>query len=116
MIHIEVDLNGAGLGLGHDHWIRFADWEPDLDLNPQYAHLVDQLPARVSGIVRHELPGVSGGPYCEGAITLDTPIARELFRGPFWQVESWDPLTLSPSLLCHCGDHGFIKQGRWVPA
>ena len=35
---------------------------------------------------------------------------------PAWNVHSRDPLTLSPSLLCHCGDHGFIQQGRWVPA
>jgi hypothetical protein len=34
-----------------------------------------------------------------------------------WVVESENPLTLSPSLLCRsCGFHGFIKQGRWVPA
>lgn len=36
---------------------------------------------------------------------------------PVWQVESWDPLTLSPSVLCNtCGLHGFIREGRWVPA
>ncbi len=39
----------------------------------------------------------------------------------YWAVESWEPLTVSPSLLCTpdkggCGDHGFIKQGRWVLA
>lgn len=49
---------------------------------------------------------------CSGAI---------FFRGqgaghPEWNVESEQPLTLSPSLLCHCGYHGFIQQGRWVPA
>lgn len=34
-----------------------------------------------------------------------------------WKVESWDPLTLSPSLLClTCGEHGFIREGTWVPA
>jgi hypothetical protein len=34
-----------------------------------------------------------------------------------WTVESPDPLTLSPSLLCRsCGDHGFIRAGRWVRA
>lgn len=33
----------------------------------------------------------------------------------FWHVESMDPLTLSPSLLCRaCGSHGFIREGRWV--
>lgn len=34
-----------------------------------------------------------------------------------WDVLQLDPLTLSPSLLCrHCGHHGFIREGRWVPA
>ena len=34
-----------------------------------------------------------------------------------WQLVSLRPLTLSPSLLCRiCGDHGFIRDGKWVPA
>lgn len=36
---------------------------------------------------------------------------------PVWTVESWEPLTLSPSVLCRaCGLHGWIRGGRWVPA
>lgn len=103
------------IALGHGHFIRYAEWDPDLELNPQYVHLAitNQIPARVTGIVRHVRPD---GSECEGAITFDSPVAREQFKGPFWTVESWDPLSLSPSLLCHCGDHGFIRGGRWVPA
>jgi hypothetical protein len=36
-----------------------------------------------------------------------------------WAVVSWEPLTLTPSLLCmrkECGTHGFIRDGKWVPA
>jgi hypothetical protein len=34
-----------------------------------------------------------------------------------WNVVSLDPLTLSPSVLCRtCQLHGFIRDGRWVPA
>ncbi len=34
-----------------------------------------------------------------------------------WDVESEDPLTLSPSLLCRlCGSHGFIRGGKWISA
>jgi hypothetical protein len=34
-----------------------------------------------------------------------------------WTLVSEDPLTLSPSLLCPiCGHHGFVREGRWVPA
>lgn len=32
-------------------------------------------------------------------------------------IESRDPLTVKGSLICnHCGDHGFIRDGKWVPA
>jgi len=34
-----------------------------------------------------------------------------------WTIESREPLTLSPSLLCtRCGHHGFVRGGEWVPA
>lgn len=33
-----------------------------------------------------------------------------------WRVESFDPLSLSPSLLCtSCGLHGFVRGGAWCP-
>jgi hypothetical protein len=38
-------------------------------------------------------------------------------NNPIWQVQAWEPMTLTPSLLCRtCGRHGFIRQGRWVEA
>lgn len=34
-----------------------------------------------------------------------------------WDLVSEVPLTISESLLCRaCGHHGFIRNGRWVPA
>jgi len=34
-----------------------------------------------------------------------------------WTQMSAEPLHLEPSLLCRlCGDHGFIRDGKWVPA
>ena len=43
--------------------------------------------------------------------------APEWMRGPRWTVECEDPLTISPSVLCRtCGLHGFIREGRWMPA
>lgn len=58
------------------------------------------------------------GGRCSGSIAFDTPARRELDeQRPLWTVEQWEPLTLSPSLLCRaCGHHGFIREGRWVPA
>lgn len=39
-------------------------------------------------------------------------------HGPLgWTLVNAEPLTISPSLLClHCHHHGFIRDGRWVPA
>jgi hypothetical protein len=33
-------------------------------------------------------------------------------------IASFDPLHVEGSLLCPrgCGDHGFVRQGRWVTA
>lgn len=34
-----------------------------------------------------------------------------------WKVEKDEPFTLSPSILCRaCGDHGFVRDGKWVSA
>ena len=30
-----------------------------------------------------------------------------------WTLDTWEPLTISPSLLCSCGVHGFIERGAW---
>lgn len=34
-----------------------------------------------------------------------------------WKLESRDPITMSPSVhyLC-CGLHGWVRDGKWVPA
>lgn len=39
-------------------------------------------------------------------------------RGPGgWTLQSVDPLTFSPSVLCmRCQRHGFISGGKWVGA
>lgn len=67
-------------------------------------------------IEEHDRPDGKG--RCAGGVYFDLPGVQETFPGvAVWQVESWDPLTISPSLLCRiCGNHGFIKNGRWVPA
>lgn len=37
--------------------------------------------------------------------------------GRTWVIEVQDPLTLSPSISCTaCGNHGFVRGGKWVPA
>lgn len=70
---------------------------------------------RVGLIEWHRTPA---GDECGGGVLFDLPGVAEAFAGrPLWQVESAEPLTLSPSLLCRtCGHHGWIRNGRWEPA
>lgn len=61
--------------------------------------------------------------FCMGSVNFDTPYMQEHFsQYARWQVISERPLTLSPSISQKSGPnkteclHGFIQEGRWVPA
>ncbi len=61
------------------------------------------------------------GEPCSGFISFRNGAWAKEFEGnpdhQSWEVQSWEPLTITPSLLCRvCGDHGFITNGRWVKA
>lgn len=105
--------------LGDGHWLRYTVWNPDLDLNPQFAHLANLIREQpvIGAIIRHLCKTESG--IHEGGIQFKTELTDAIPKfGATWTVESWEPLTISPSLLSHCpcNDHGFIKQGKWVRA
>lgn len=89
------------LDLGHGVTLQFTSWG-NYD--------------RVGYIEDHPRP--DGTPRIGGGGLFDLPGVREAFPGrDVWQVESWEPLTLSPSLLCSaCGHHGFVRNGQWIPA
>lgn len=59
------------------------------------------------------------GQLCGGGVRFAPNPDRE-GGGPVWAVESWWPLTITPSVLCRGGPggveclHGFITDGRWV--
>ena len=60
--------------------------------------------------------GCASGPG-GGSIAFDLPSQAHVPASVRWTLESLEPLTLSPSLLCRwCGRHGFIRDGKWVPA
>lgn len=113
--------NRGQVDLGHDHSYTFTVWKPDRELNPQYDGIPDADPW--GAIIYHRNPRT--GEPCHGGVMFDGPTQRQIDPDrPCWQVESLDPLTISPSVLCRfpasdgqeCGDHGFIRAGRWVPA
>ena len=73
-------------------------------------------------IVGHDRAGLDV--RCEGFVSFDT--CDRMDERARWSItgalESGD-LTLSPSILCkapyqgvECGFHGFVRDGRWVPA
>lgn len=103
-----------------------ADWAPSQPLDLGGGHQLrftgpaDGQGHPIGVIERHPRPDT--GQSCEGSLLFDTAPDRFRTTGdgsarPTWHVESWEPLTLSPSILCTaCGNHGFVRDGRWAPA
>lgn len=105
------------IDIGHGHTIQTVGWHPDRALNPQYADVPDIEIASI--VIEHPNAKSAEWPRCVSAVQIDTPEVARIFpdERSRWQLVSADPLTLAPSLLCmRCGDHGFIQNGRWVPA
>lgn len=70
-----------------------------------------------------EHDGVKVGVQINHTDKSGSPCACSAFwagrKTPIWTATSLEPLTLSPSIRClatDCNDHGFISEGRWVPA
>jgi hypothetical protein len=60
-----------------------------------------------------------GDEYSAGFVAFTGRTRPDWWRSdsPTWEVLNEDPLTLSPSLLCGaCKHHGWIREGKWVPA
>lgn len=114
-------MSGPGpegsIDLGNGIYMRWLSFSPDRDLNPHLAHLSDNDKTGIIVGHVHE-----DGEICEGAVLFDTPENHRGEEGrPLWQVESLDPLTISPSILMSpdkggCGLHGWVREGRWVSA
>lgn len=64
----------------------------------------------------------ANGKWCRGWVPFRGSKWSMLFEGrgseyQCWDVSQRDPLTLSPSILCRaCGNHGFIRNGKWEKA
>lgn len=98
-------MKGEPIDLGDDHVLTLGRYPESVIPAGEDWHGAD---------VEHLTPD---GRPCMGHIPLDVPAMWELWPDvPRWTVESWDPITLSPSLLCSCGDHGFVRESRWVRA
>lgn len=82
--------------------------DPWVDIGHDVSIEVRRIDGEVAGVAyRHPTPA---GEPCQGYAPVTGP-------GELWSLASAEPLTISPSLLClACGHHGFIRDGRWVPA
>jgi len=113
----------ADLDLGDGHELWFLEWDPDRDLNSQWKDLPPIAPGEhcVAFIAHPAGPSAEkwketevGEGRCFSAIHFDIPRMRRAWQGVnLWAVTNWEPLTVWPSILCHCGDHGFITEGKW---
>ena len=92
-------MNGT-LDLGDGHVLEFLGYEGQ---------------ARVGANIKHK---TKDGKDCEGFVSFEGRAWANYFPSkPAWKVESDEPLTLSPSILCRsCGDHGFVRNGKWERA
>jgi hypothetical protein len=86
----------------------FVPWQPDRELNPQYADLPDLEKAILILSCPHKPNEHAGG------VALHPAEYDVAFKGPRWDVISWEPLTINPSILMNdCGCHGYIRNGEW---
>jgi hypothetical protein len=117
-----TDRDERDIDLGDRHYLRYFMWHPDdLPANRETYGIPDGVPmplvAKVGAMILHY---TADGHECRSALHFDTPeVAQWNLASPDhrWRVVSWDPLSLEPSILCRlCGDHGFIRDGKWVRA
>ncbi len=98
------------IDLGAGYSARFYRWRPDRSIRSnaeEYAGVPDVDRAGVIIACPHGESGVRF--YIPGHAVFGDPA-----RG--WAVESYEPLTLTPSILMRCGCHGWIRSGRWQAA
>jgi hypothetical protein len=98
------------IDLGNGFHMRYFGWFPNRELNPQYKDTPDIERAGVT---------IFKDGICVAGITFDTPETEVVFKDDEhrWQVVSYDPLTVTPSIRNpNTGLHGFITNGKWIPA
>lgn len=106
--------DAPSVDLGHGVSYRKFQWKPDRDI-PENAERYKDIPDVEWAGITVVFPG-----GCEGSVMFDIPALKKLdfSNTDYWTVESYDPLTISPSIQCrkHPEHHGFIKEGKWIPS
>jgi hypothetical protein len=85
-----------------------------------HGHITSPLVAQSGGVVigYHVWHSCKDGKMQPGGVFLAIPELPEHLSGHItWQLVSREPLHIEPSVLCRaCGDHGWIRDGKWVEA
>jgi hypothetical protein len=115
-------------------WVEPNEGQPvDVDLGDGHTLTWTNYEGeRVGGIIRHtKSPELMANqlahagspehvfPWCDGAFWIrgNKFTAKHRDAAPQWDMTgTFECPTLSPSFLCHCGDHGFVRNGKWVRA
>lgn len=106
------DTDPVDIGDGHKVIFRYAILRRSKIVD---GHQIELEPSEVlSGLRDNHGCSISYGwiPFANAEPPFDE-------REVGWTVDNWDldHFTLSPSVQCtNCGDHGYIRDGRWVPA
>ena len=96
--------------LDENNFITWVTWNPEGPDALPYMALWYHRPKNQ----RAHLEGLKG--WCFGSFGWRNPDPEKLTGSVTWTLESWEPFTVSPSILClDCGAHGFIREGKWLP-
>jgi hypothetical protein len=97
-----VDTAAVDIGHGLTAALRLSEGFPGL---------TDGVPVGV--LLTHPCP-MRNGERIEDFIPVDYPGGATFNT---WQLFSRDPISLGPSVNYQCcGLHGFVTDGKWVPA
>jgi hypothetical protein len=102
--------DNADLDLGDGHWLRWTQYEGERTGGILIHRHIHEQTDKALGVDRD---------FCRGAFWLrgSSFIRKSDSERPQWDLTGTDSAsTLSPSFLCHCGDHGWVRDGKWVRA
>jgi len=88
--------------LGDGHWLDWSEYQGEV----------------CGGIITHTSSKNESG-LCSGCFWISgNAYFKETGKtSPAWNFDgNYQAPTLHPSFLCHCGDHGFVSNGRWIRA
>lgn len=97
----------SDIGVRDDNQYK-ADFPLDFRRNVRGCFLHNDKNKEIGILFVHRLPDNG---TCGGSVYWEKGWVKG--DGSIWKLESLEPLTLSPSILCSCQFHGFIVGGVW---